>query len=151
MFSFFLFVTDSRWRQTVSRDQKTYISISPAELLDLEDFTDATLFANRKNYQVQEILTEVLKQSFQAIRVFFVVMLLFDFLLMPQVYGVLRLSNSLPTNQAHVTKEKNLKKRNPETFTRSHDVCQWAAGSIQRGSNTPPACLTWLYLTALEL
>lgn len=49
--------------------------------MDRADFTDATLFAIIKNYQLQKIPTEVIEQAFLAIRVFLAVMLLFGFLL----------------------------------------------------------------------
>lgn len=66
---------------TDSKQRSKDTSISPAELLDRADFTDATLFAIRKSYQLQKIPTEVIEQAFLAIRVFLAVMLLFGFLL----------------------------------------------------------------------
>lgn len=130
-----LSITSSKWTQTVSTDQKTHTSISPAELLDRADFTDTTLFAIIKNYQLQKIPTEVIEQAFLAIRVFLAVMLLFGFLLIACLWSLMTVQQTLPTDQAHMAKGKDVK---TETQKLSQQVMLPATGQLapSRGAAT---------------
>lgn len=142
-----LSITCSRSTQTVSRDQQTHKSISP-ELLDHADFPDSTLFAIRKNYQLWKIPREGTEQAFRAIRVFLAVMLLFGSLLRARLWSLMTVQQTLPTDQAHMAKEKDVK---AETQKLSQQVMLPATGQLapSRGAATflplSPVFFAWLW------
>lgn len=139
-----LSITCSRWAQTVSRAQKICTSISPGELLDHVDFTHSTIFAIRKNYQLQKIPREVTEQAFLAIRVIFGNHAVVGFLLIARLWSLMTATDSSHGSSSHGWGE-GCKDRNPETLLASRASSHWTAGTIQKGSNL--AFSSFLHLT----